>query len=77
MLLARKVVKMLIKVVKKGDGQILGYLCFDSFALGICFGVSYAFLFGGVICSSASNFEWKEFNFVNEKFKEKDDASIQ
>lgn len=51
-------------------GMMMGYLFFDSLALGICFGVSYASLWGAVSVSmSKSKAEWESFDFVNKKYQ--------
>lgn len=59
-------------------GIYLGWMLFDSFAMGICFGMMYASLWGGVaLACSKTKTEWASFDFVNKKYtsKEEEDAT--
>lgn len=49
-------------------GMAVGLLLFDSLAMGICFGMMYALLWGGIASSSNTKREWASFDFVNKKY---------
>lgn len=57
-------------------GFALGILLFDSFVMGVCFGMMYALLWGGVALScSKTKTEWASFDFVNKKYTSKEEEA--
>ena len=52
-------------------GWVIGWLRLDSIAFGLCFGVCYANIFGGIILSSSNRKQdWRTYDFVNQKYIE-------
>ncbi|MBD5156392.1 MAG: hypothetical protein HDT13_01960 [Butyrivibrio sp.] len=50
-------------------GMYMGWMLFKSFLMGLCFGVTYASLWGGVaIATSKSKTEWASYDFVNKEY---------
>lgn len=56
-------------------GMMMGWTCFDSLPLGLCFGVSYAMLWGGCIMAASGNKSvWATFDLISHEYHQEGES---